>query len=79
MVWEALYVGVGLVAVGMAAGIWQSLSGLPAGTEKMQEISRAIHEGAAAFLGREYRTVAFFVVAVAVVLAVAMSWQTTLA
>ncbi|MBC7340680.1 MAG: sodium-translocating pyrophosphatase [Firmicutes bacterium] len=63
----------------MAAVIWRSLSRLPAGTEKMREISRAIHEGAAAFLRREYRTVAVFVVAVAVVLALAMSWQTALA
>lgn len=34
------------------------------GTEKMAEISKAIQEGAMAFLGREYRTVSFILVVV---------------
>jgi K(+)-stimulated pyrophosphate-energized sodium pump len=38
------------------------------GSEKMREISAAIQEGAMAFLGREYRILAIFVVAVAVIL-----------
>jgi K(+)-stimulated pyrophosphate-energized sodium pump len=38
------------------------------GSEKMREISAAIQEGATAFLGREYRILAIFVVAVAVIL-----------
>ncbi len=38
------------------------------GSEKMREISGAIQEGATAFLGREYRILAVFVVVVAVVL-----------
>ena len=38
------------------------------GSEKMREISAAIQEGATAFLGREYRILAIFVGAVAVIL-----------
>ncbi len=38
------------------------------GSEKMREISAAIQEGATAFLGREYRILAIFVVIVAVFL-----------
>ncbi|NOX88945.1 MAG: sodium-translocating pyrophosphatase [Calditrichaeota bacterium] len=38
------------------------------GTEQMQKISGYIREGAMAFLGREYRVLAFFVIVVAVLL-----------
>ena len=40
------------------------------GNKKMQEIAGAIKEGADAFLKREYRTLAYFVIVVAVVLGV---------
>jgi len=40
------------------------------GTEKMAEISKAIQEGAMAFLSREYRSVAFVLIAVAVLIVV---------
>ena len=40
------------------------------GNQKMQDISRKIQEGAVAFLTREYRTLAVFIVIVAVLLAV---------
>ena len=41
------------------------------GTDKMKEIGRAIREGAMAFLSREYRILAGFVVVVAILLVVA--------
>ncbi len=40
------------------------------GSEKIREISAAIKEGALAFLGREYRILAIFVVVVAIILGV---------
>ncbi len=53
----------------------------PQGSKKVQEISAAIKEGALAFLGREYRTMAIVIVIVAIVLAVvpALGWQVSLA
>ena len=40
----------------------------PAGTEKMQAISAAIQEGAMAYLGRQFRTMIWFVAALTIVL-----------
>jgi len=45
------------------------------GTPRMQEIARSIQEGAMAFLGREYRVLAIFVVVVAILLGFAGSQE----
>ena len=42
----------------------------PAGTEKMREISGAIHEGAVAFLKREYLTLVYFIIIMAAIIAI---------
>ncbi len=42
------------------------------GTEKMKEISDAIHKGAMTFLNKEYRVLVFFVLVVCVALAIAI-------
>ncbi len=47
------------------------------GNEKMGAISDAIHEGAMAFLKREYRTIGIFAAVVAVLLAIFINWQTS--
>src|SRR5436853_2311673 len=47
-----------LVAVGFGIGYTVWLLGRPAGSERMQEISRAVQEGAAAYLRRQYTTIA---------------------
>src|SRR5437868_3646808 len=47
-----------LVAVGFGIGFTVWLLGRPAGSERMQEIARAVQEGAAAYLRRQYTTIA---------------------
>jgi len=52
----ALLCAAAAVAYGLGLTVW--LLGRPAGTERMQEISRAVQEGAAAYLRRQYTTIA---------------------
>jgi len=61
----------GFVGMVIAAWIYLALVRRPAGNARMTEIGDAIHEGAMAFLKREYRVLAIFVVVVFALL----SWQ----
>src|ERR671923_3020481 len=45
------------VAVGYGIGLTVWVLGRPAGSERMQEIGRAVQEGAAAYLRRQYTTI----------------------
>ena len=49
------------------------------GTERMQEISSYIHEGAMAFLAREYKSVSIFAIIMFFILGFAISWPTAAA
>ncbi|HHY59107.1 MAG TPA: sodium-translocating pyrophosphatase [Clostridia bacterium] len=60
----------GLVALLFAFYLAGRISRAEAGTPRMQEIASAIHEGAMAFLMREYRTLVFFVIAMAALIAI---------
>lgn len=53
-----LIIGSALAAIVYGAISIKSILRLPAGNEKMQEIAKAIQEGAKAFLNRQYKTVA---------------------
>lgn len=49
---------------------------LDPGTEKMKEISDAVHQGAMTFLNQEYRILVIFALVVTAVIALAINWQT---
>jgi K(+)-stimulated pyrophosphate-energized sodium pump len=59
-----------LISILVAIYLYHYVKKQESGTKKMQEISGAIQEGANAFLKREYKTLAIFVVIVAIVLGV---------
>jgi K(+)-stimulated pyrophosphate-energized sodium pump len=58
---------IALVALGFAAALVRAVLGAGKGTQKMQDIARAVQEGASAYLLRQFRTLGVFVV-IAVVL-----------
>lgn len=60
----------GLVALLFAFYLAGRINRAEAGTSRMQEIASAIHEGAMAFLMREYKTLVFFVIAMAALIAI---------
>jgi K(+)-stimulated pyrophosphate-energized sodium pump len=62
-----------LVALVFALILWFKMSKAEAGNERMQEIAAAIHEGAMAFMKREYTYLAVFVVVLTIVLGVAIN------
>ena len=67
-----------LIGVVFAIILWARVSRAEAGTDKMKEIAGAIHEGAMAFLQREYTYLAVFVVVLAIVLTATISPLTAL-
>jgi len=79
LVWICVIVG--LVGAGVVAFFVRYVLGQDAGSEKVQEVSRAIREGAMAFIGREYRTLAIAVVVIAIILGVipALGWRVSVA
>lgn len=69
---------VGILGLIAAFYIYSSLKKEPDGNEKMRDIASAIHEGAMAFLFREYRVLAVFVAIVMVLMLIApdLGWKT---
>jgi len=65
-----------LAALIFALILWYKMSKAEAGSDQMQEIAAAIHEGAMAFMKREYTYLALFVVVLTAVLAVVINQLT---
>jgi K(+)-stimulated pyrophosphate-energized sodium pump len=79
LVWICVIAG--LVGAAVVAYFVRYVLRQDEGSKKVQETSRAIREGAMAFIGREYRTLAIVVVVVAIILAVvpALGWRLSVA
>ena len=67
-----------LAAIVYGALLAQAVLRRPAGNERMQTIAHAIQEGAEAYMRRQYTVVAMVAVVMAVLLAVAIDWETAL-
>ena len=67
--------GAGVIALLFAVVLIIRVIRQDPGSEKVQEIGRAIHEGSMAFLSREYQMLALFVVAITIILAVFIDYD----
>jgi K(+)-stimulated pyrophosphate-energized sodium pump len=69
----------GAVGFVIAIVLYNIVKAQPVGSDRMKEISDSIHNGAMAFLGREYRVLAIFIVLVFFLIAMGMNFQTAFA
>ena len=69
----------GVIGFIAAIVLYTKVKAQPAGNATMREISDAIHDGAMAFLGREYRVLAVFIVVVFFIITFGMNYQTAFA
>jgi K(+)-stimulated pyrophosphate-energized sodium pump len=74
--WLAIGSGVLAVLYGLFSSQW--ILKQSAGNERMQEIARAIQEGAGAYMNRQYFTIGVVGVVLCVVLGIALGWATAI-
>jgi len=76
VIWFAVACGI----LAILYGIWASRSvlAMSSGSERMQEISAAVQEGAAAYLNRQYRAIAMVGVVIAIILLFVLKWPAAL-
>jgi len=70
LVWVVVVAVIALLALAVAGGLVRDVLAASQGSQKMQEIAKAVQEGAAAYLRRQFRTLSVFVVVIFFVLAV---------
>ena len=70
LTWVVIVAVIGLLALGVAGALVREVLAAGQGTQRMQEIARAVQEGAAAYLRRQFRTLGVFVVIIFFVLLV---------
>lgn len=68
----------GVIALVYAFFLTSKIIKNPVGNKQMKEISDAIHEGAMAFLTREYKLLVVFVIIMLFVIGILINWQTAI-
>ena len=68
----------GVIGIIFAIILWIRISNIYPGNKRMQEIAAAIHEGAMAFINREYRTLSVFAFVLFFVLGFFINWKTAI-
>ena len=73
-----MIIGTALLAIvsGFLLGKW--VISLDPGNDKMQEIAKAIQEGASAYLNRQYKTISVVGLVLAIILFFTLGWRTSL-
>jgi len=69
----------GILGLIVAYLIYRYVKKQPNGTPVMQDLEEMIHDGAMAFLRKEYSVLVFFIAAVFILLLVFIAWQTAIA